>query len=45
VRIYDRAWIAAVLTGKVAIGVILGVAAQTQLACGLIFCAMPCRRC
>jgi hypothetical protein len=38
---YDRAWIAAVLTGQVALGVILGVAVQALLAYGLIFYAMP----
>jgi hypothetical protein len=41
VRSYDRAWIAAVLTGQVALGVILGVGVQALLAYGLIFYAMP----
>jgi hypothetical protein len=41
VRSYDRAWIAAVLTGQVALGVILGVVVQALLAYGLIFYAMP----
>jgi hypothetical protein len=41
VRTYDRAWIAAVLTGQVALGVILGVGMQALLAYGLIFYAMP----
>jgi hypothetical protein len=41
VRTFDRAWIAAVLTGQVALGAILGVAAQLFLAYGLIFHAMP----
>ena len=40
-RSYDRAWIAAVLTGQVALGAILGGAAQGLLAYGLIFYAMP----
>jgi hypothetical protein len=41
VRSYDRAWIAAVLTGQVALGVVLGVGVQALLAYGLIFYAMP----
>jgi hypothetical protein len=41
VRSFHRAWIAAVLTGQIAFGVILGVAAQAMLAYGLIFYAMP----
>jgi hypothetical protein len=41
VRTYHRAWIAAVLTGRVGLGVIIGMAVQTILAYGLIFYAMP----
>jgi hypothetical protein len=41
VRSYDRAWIAAVLTGQVALGVVLGVGVQALMAYGLIFFAMP----
>jgi hypothetical protein len=38
---YDRAWIAAVLTAQVALGVILGVGVQALLAYSLIFYALP----
>jgi hypothetical protein len=41
VRSYDRAWIAAALTGQVTLGVILGVGVQALLAYGVIFYAMP----
>jgi hypothetical protein len=41
VRSYDRAWIAAVLTGQVALGAMLGITGQALLAYGLIFHAMP----
>jgi hypothetical protein len=41
VPIYDRAWIAAVLTLQAALGAILGVAVQAAVAWGLIFHAMP----
>jgi len=40
-RAVRRAWIAAVLTGQVALGVVLGVGVQVLLAYGLIFYAMP----
>lgn len=39
--IYDRAWIALVLTLQVAGGIMVGIAAQALLAAGLIFYAMP----
>lgn len=38
---YDRAWIAAVLTAQVALGVLLGVAVQGLLAYALLAHAMP----
>jgi Domain of unknown function (DUF4062) len=41
VHSYDRAWIAAVLTGQITLGVVLGVGVQALLAYGLIFHAMP----
>jgi hypothetical protein len=41
VRSYDRTWIAAMLTAQVALGVVLGIAAQALLVWGLIFHAMP----
>jgi hypothetical protein len=41
VPVYDRAWIAAVLTVQAALGAVLGVAVQTLIAWGLIFHAMP----
>jgi len=41
VPIFDRAWVAFVLTAQVAVGVILGVMAQAFLALGLIGYVMP----
>jgi hypothetical protein len=41
VPIYDRAWIAAVLTAQAAFGAVLGVAVQAVVAWGLVFYAMP----
>jgi hypothetical protein len=38
---FDRAWIAAVLTGQVAIGIILGIAAQAVFVVGFIGYMMP----
>ena len=39
--VYDRAWIAALLTAQAALGAVLGLAAQAPVAWGLIFHLMP----
>jgi len=38
---WDRAWIASVLTGQIAIGAILGIIAQVMIMVGVIGYIMP----
>jgi hypothetical protein len=38
---WDRAWIAAVLTGQIAVGAVLGLAAQIAVVVGMIGYVMP----